>query len=143
MNKQIIDIIIYVFYGIFAIVSFIVAVNQHAKQKNISKVQALFECIPNAVIKAEQLFGSGNGEKKKEIVMTNLMNIALTSKTKIAYSELDKQVENVVKATKNVNVESVEQTFPETIDNPHTDDNNQKAVVEHSENDGSIVVEID
>lgn len=143
MNKQIIDIIIYVFYGIFAIVSFIVAVNQHAKQKNISKVQALFECIPNAVIKAEQLFGSGNGEKKKEIVMTNLMNIALTSKTKIAYSELDKQVENVVKATKNVNVESVEQTFPETIDNPHTDDNNQTTVVEHSENDGSIVVEID
>ena len=95
-TKQIIDILVYVLYGILSIISFVVAVNERAKQKNISKVQALYECIPNAVMKAEEMFGSGNGAKKKEIVMTNLMNIALTSKTKVSYAELDKQVENVV-----------------------------------------------
>lgn len=140
-TKQIIDIVVYVLYGILSIISFVVAVKERAKQKNISKVQALFECIPNAVIKAEEMFGSGNGEKKKEIVMTNLMNIALTSKTKIDYAELDRQVENVVKATKNVNVSSVEETFPESNDVPHTDEIKQQPVIKLCENDGAVVIE--
>ena len=140
-TKQIIDILVYVLYGILSIISFVIAVKERAKQKNISKVQALFECIPNAVMKAEEMFGSGNGAKKKEIVMTNLMNIALTSKTKVSYAELEKQVENVVKATKNVNVSSVEETFPESDDVPHTDEIKQQPITKLHENDGAVVIE--
>ena len=144
-KQQILNIVYYVIYGIFGIISFILAVKQKAKQKNISKLQALYECIPNAVIKAEEIFGCGNGDKKKELVMTNLMNIALTSKTKFNYAELDKQVENVVKATKNVNVtiESVAETFPETVDESHTENKSDTIIDEHHETDGAVVIEID
>lgn len=144
-KQQILNIVYYIIYGIFGIISFILAVRQRAKQKNISKLQALYECIPNAVIKAEEIFGQGNGEKKKELVMTNLMNIALTSKTKFNYAELDKQVENVVKATKNVNVtnESVAETFPKTIEQPHTENTIDTVNNEYHETDGAVVIEID
>ena len=144
-KQQILNIVYYVIYGIFGIVSLILAVKQRSKQKNISKLQALYECIPNAVIKAEEIFGCGNGEKKKEFVMTNLMNIALTSKTKFEYSELDKQVENVVHATKNVNVnvESVAETFPETVDETQRETRTDTIIDEHHETDGAVVIEID
>ena len=73
---------------------------------------------------AENLFGTGNGSNKKEYVMTKLINIALASHTKYNLNELDKRVEDVVKATKNVNIkaqieeqsESVDETFQEEIE---------------------------
>ena len=139
-TKQIFDIVC----ALLFVITFINSIVQRAKQKNISKIQALYECIPSAVISAEKLFGDGNGENKKEYVMTSLINIALQSKTKFSLEELDEQVENVVKATKNVNVkianESVNNTFCEKLENTKRNDNTD---IEPVKNDGSIVVEID
>ena len=81
-TKQIFDIVYYVVCALLFAITFINSVIQRAKHQNISKIQALYECIPNAVISAEKLFGAGNGENKKEFVMTSLINIALQSKTK-------------------------------------------------------------
>ena len=143
-TKQIFDIVYYVVCALLFAITLVNSIVQRAKQKNISKIQALYECIPNAVICAEKLFGNGNGENKKEYVMTSLINIALQSKTKFNLEELDEQVENVVKATKNVNVkianESVNNTFCETLENTKRNDNTN---IEPVKNDGSIVVEID
>lgn len=143
-TKQIFDIVYYVVCAVLFAITFINSIVQRAKQKNISKIQALYECIPNAVISAEKLFGDGNGENKKEYVMTSLINIALQSKTKFSLEELDEQVENVVKATKNVNVkianESVNNTFCEKFEDTKRNDNTN---IEPIKNDGSIVVEID
>lgn len=155
MKITIYDIIYYSICFVLFLISFIISVKNTAKQKNISKLQALYECIPNAVINAENMFGTGNGAKKKEFVMTNLINIALQSKTKYDYAELDRQVESVVKATKNVNVavvESVNNTFCDKLeqcetvehtveqDEPKTTDN---VVCEHNQTDGAVIVEID
>lgn len=146
-NNKIIDIC---YYGLCAValgVSFVLSVLQKSKQKNISKLKALYECIPNAVINAEKLFGNGNGQNKKLYVMTELINIALQSKTKYNYAELDKQVENVVKATKNVNVnkiENIEDTFQKQFDTTKsTDAPIDKNFNEISKNDGAVVVEIE
>lgn len=143
-TKQIFDIIYYVVCALLFAITLINSVIQRAKQKNISKIQALYECIPNAVINAEKLFGDKNGENKKIFVMTTLSNIALQSGTKFDYNELDKRVEDVVKATKNVNVkianESVNNTFCEKLEDRKRNDNTN---IEPVKNDGSIVVEID
>ena len=143
-TKQIFDIVYYVVCALLFAITFINSVIQRAKHQNISKIQALYECIPNAVISAEKLFGAGNGENKKEFVMTSLINIALQSKTKFDINDLDHQVENVVKATKNVNVkianESANSTICEKLENTKRDDDTTS---ELDKNDGSIVVEVD
>ena len=124
MTKEMIfNIVYYAIYGIIGIISIVIAIKQRAKQKNVSNLQALYECIPNVVVMAEELFGQGNGKNKKEFVMTKLINIALESKTKYDFADLDKRVEDVVKATKQVNVkvdekisDSAEETFQDTVE---------------------------
>lgn len=144
MTKTIIDIAYYTICAVAFVVSFLLSVKQHAKQKNITKLQALYECIPNAVINAEKLFGSKNGENKKLFVMTTLSNIALQSGTKFDYNELDKRVEDVVKATKNVNVvQNVDETFRAGNDAQSGNARLADAVVKDDKTDGSVVIEID
>lgn len=142
-SEFLIDIIYYSICAILFVISFAVSVVQRAKQKNISRLQALYECIPNAVIKAESIFGQGNGEKKKHLVMTELINIALSTKTKYDYAELDKHVEDVVKATKNVNVavESVDETFCESVEQTEESTSIVETPVESVETDGAIVIQ--
>lgn len=142
-TEFLIDIIYYTICAIIFIVTFAISVVQRAKQKNISKLQALYECIPNAVIKAESIFGKGNGEKKKHLVMTELINIALQTKTKYDYAELDKHVEDVVKATKNVNVaiESVDETFCESVEQAEESTSVVETPVESVKTDGAIVIQ--
>ena len=142
-SELLIDIIYYTICAILFTISFAVGVTQRAKQKNVSKLQALYECIPNAVITAESIFGKGNGEKKKHLVMTELINIALQTKTKYDYAELDKHVEDVVKATKNVNVavESVEETFCESDEQREESTSVVETPVESVKTDGAIVIQ--
>lgn len=144
MTKTIIDIAYYSICAIAFVVSFVIGVIQRSKQKNITKLQALYECIPNAVINAEKLFGEKNGENKKLFVMTTLSNIALQSGTKFDYNELDKRVEDVVKATKHVNTtQSVEETFRTGDDAQSTETGHLETNVEPIKTDGSVVIEID
>lgn len=143
-TKTIIDIVYYSVCALLFVGSFAIGVVQRAKQKNVTKLQALYECIPNAVINAEKLFGKGNGENKKLFVMTELINIALQSKTKYDYAELDNQVENVVKATKNVNViEKVDETFRTEDVAQSTETGHCETVRELTKTDGAVVIEID
>ena len=107
-------------------------------------MQALYECIPNAVINAEKLFGDKNGENKKLFVMTTLSNIALQSGTKFDYNELDKRVEDVVNATKHVNTtQSAAETFRTGDDTQSTETGHSESVSEPVKSDGSVVIEID
>ena len=143
-TKTIIDIVYYVICATLFVISFAIGVNQRAKQKNISKLQALYECIPNAVINAEKLFGNGNGQNKKLFVMTTLSNIALQSHTKFDYNELDERVEDVVKATKNVNTtQSVTETFRTENETKSTETGHCETVRELVKTDGAVVIEID
>ena len=143
-TKTIIDIVYYVICATLFVISFAIGVNQRAKQKNISKLQALYECIPNAVINAEKLFGNGNGQNKKLFVMTTLSNIALQSHTKFDYNELDERVEDVVKATKNVNTtQSVTETFRTENETKSTETGSCETVRELVKTDGAVVIEID
>ena len=143
-TKQIIDIAYYSVCAIAFIVTFVIGVKERAKQKNITKSQALYECIPNAVINAEKLFGEKNGENKKLFVMTTLSNIALQSGTKFDYNELDKRVEDVVNATKHVNtIESVTETFRTESDTQSTETGHIQTDFEPIKTDGSVVIEID
>lgn len=144
MTKTIIDIAYYTICAVAFVVSFILSVKQRAKQKNITKLQALYECIPNAVINAEKLFGPKNGENKKLFVMTTLSNIALQSRTKFDYNELDKRVEDVVNATKNVNVvQNLDETFRAGNDAESGKAGLADSVVKDDKNDGSVIIEID
>lgn len=144
MTKTIIDIVYYSICAIAFVVSFVIGIIQRSKQKNITKLQALYECIPNAVINAEKLFGEKNGENKKLFVMTTLSNIALQSGTKFDYNELDKRVEDVVKATKHVNTtQSVEETFRTGDDAQSTETGHLETNFEPIKTDGSVVIEID
>lgn len=143
-TKMIIDIIYYLIYVTLFVICFAISVVQRAKQKNVTKLQALYECIPDAVINAEKLFGKGNGENKKLFVMTTLSNIALQSKTKFDYNELDKRVEDVVKATKNVNTtQSVTETFRTENETKSTETGSCETVRELTKTDGAVVIEID
>ena len=144
MTKTIIDIAYYSVCAIAFITSFVIGIIQRSKQKNITKLQALYECIPNAVINAEKLFGDKNGENKKLFVMTTLSNIALQSGTKFDYNELDKRVEDVVTATKHVNTtQSVEETFRTGDDAQSTETRDIETNFEPIKKDGSVVIEID
>ena len=144
MTTKIFNIVYYAICAVAFVVSFVLSVKQHAKQKNITKLQALYECIPGAVINAEKLFGAKNGENKKLFVMTTLSNIALQSGTKFDYNELDKRVEDVVKATKNVNVvQNVDETFRAGNDAQSGKAGLADAVVKDDQADGSVVLEIE
>lgn len=143
-TKTIIDIAYYTICAVAFVVSFLWSVKQHAKQKNITKLQALYECIPNAVINAEKMFGKGNGEHKKLFVMTTLSNIALQSGTKFDYNELDKRVESVVAATNKVNViEKVDETFHAGNDAQSGNAGLADSLIKDDKSDGSVVIEID
>lgn len=143
-TKTIIDIAYYTICAVAFVVSFLLSVKQRVKQKNITKLQALYECIPNAVINAEKLFGPKNGENKKLFVMTTLSNIALQSGTKFDYDELDKRVEDVVKATKNVNVvQNLDETFRAGNDAQSGNAELSDAVIKDDKTDGSVILEIE
>ena len=140
---NLIDFIYYSVCAVIFVTTFIISIKQRAKQKNISNLQALYECIPNIVIEAEKMFGNGNGEKKKHFVITELTLLALQSKIKYDTAELDRQVENVVKATKNVNVatESVEQTFCKTVEQTDESSGIVETPVESVKTDGAIIIQ--
>ena len=110
-TKTILDILYYGISGILGVISIAIAVIQKSKQKNISKLKALYESIPDFVILAENIFGAKNGANKKEFVMTKLVNYALSNNIKYDYNEVSNQVESVVNATNNVNVSRETETF--------------------------------
>ena len=76
--------------------------------------------------------------------MTTLSNIALQSGTKFDYNELDKRVEDVVKATKNVNVvQNVDETFRAGNESQSGKAGLADAAGKADKVDGSVVLEIE
>lgn len=137
-NFDLKEIIINVVSIILLAISFISTIKQRQKAKNVSKIQAIYETIPEYVILAENIFGDGNGINKKEFVMTKIINFALMNNVKLDYNETSEQVESVVKATKNVNVSR--ETIEDTTETFHETETNND-IVEDVQSNNEIIIQ--
>ena len=105
MTLQLIQTIISILSGIVALFWLAVAIIKWIKNGNAKKTLALISVIPELVKEAEQMFGKGHGADKFKWVMTTLKNMALETKTKFDATVIGNQVNDVVDATNNVNVD--------------------------------------
>ena len=105
MALQTIQTIISVLSGIVALFWLVVAIIKWIKNGNAKKTLALVSVIPELVKEAEKMFGNGHGSDKFKWVMTTLKNMALETKTKFNSTVIGNQVNDVVDATNNVNVD--------------------------------------
>lgn len=111
------DIIKYVCLAVsiaLAVISWIVAFVKAKRTGNKQGILDLFEQIPKLVEKAEMLFGSGTGTAKLNYVLTELRLFAFENHIKVDKEQLEQQVENVVDATKNVNVTATQTEIKES-----------------------------
>ena len=60
--------------------------------------------IPELVVKAEEIYGRGNGVNKLDYVMTKLQLYALQNKADYNEEDLKEYVEKIITTTKSVNV---------------------------------------
>ena len=74
------------------------------KSGNTKGLLALYAKIPELVAKAETIFGAGNGVAKLNYVLTELRVYALEHGINVNMTELQARVEEVVSATKVVNI---------------------------------------
>lgn len=86
------------------VVSLIITFIKAKKNGNIKGVLDLVHLIPNLVVQAESLFGKGNGTAKLNYVLTELRVYALEHNICVTNEELKVQVESVVNATNQVNI---------------------------------------
>ena len=105
MAIQTIQTIISILSGIVALFWLVVAIIKWIKNGNAKKTLALISVIPELVKEAEKMFGNGHGSDKFKWVMTTLKNMALETKTKFDSTVIGNQVNDVVDATNNVNVD--------------------------------------
>lgn len=105
MALQTIQTVISVLSGIVALFWLVVAIIKWIKNGNAKKTLALVSVIPELVKEAEKMFGNGHGADKFKWVMTTLKNMALETKTKFDATIIGNQVNDVVDATNNVNVD--------------------------------------
>lgn len=105
MALQTIQTIISVLSGIVALFWLVVAIIKWIKNGNAKKTLALVSVIPELVKEAEKMFGNGHGSDKFKWVMTTLKNMALETNTKFDSTVIGNQVNDVVDATNNVNVD--------------------------------------
>ena len=87
------------------VVSLIITFIKAKKNGNIKGVLDLVHLIPNLVVQAESLFGKGNGTAKLNYVLTELRVYALEHNICVTNEELKVQVESVVNATNQVNID--------------------------------------
>ena len=70
-----------------------------------TKLLNLISAIPDLVVKAEEVYGStGKGANKLDYVLTKLKLQAVTMAVDVSDEYLTKEIENIVNATKAVNV---------------------------------------
>lgn len=124
--------------------SLIVAMIKAKKSGKTINMLALIEKIPSLVTVAETIFGKGNGVAKLQYVVTQLKMIAMQNGIIVEDEELTRQVNNVVLATKYVNVggsSNDKQPKQETpVDTVHVaeQDANNSQVVKNDASDSEI-----
>ena len=122
---QWINLAIAIISGLVLLSTIITFVIKWIKDGNWKKINVLFSQIPELVIQAEKMFGKGKGADKFNWVLTMLRNIALKTHTRISDEAIGNQINDVVDATNNVNVDK----FPfeqERVDNNSKSINDEK-----------------
>ena len=122
---QWINLAIAIISGLVLLSTIITFVIKWIKDGNWKKINVLFSQIPELVIQAEKMFGKGKGSDKFNWVLTMLRNIALKTHTRISDEAIGNQINDVVDATNNVNVDK----FPfeqERVDNNSKSNNDEK-----------------
>lgn len=104
----------YILYIVLSVVMFTIMIIKAVKDAKLNKVKDaiaennvglldLFAKIEPLVIKAEQMYGRGNGAFKLEYVLTQLMLEAMKKNVKVDEQALVDKINEVVKTTKQVN----------------------------------------
>ena len=104
----------YILYIIFSVVMILLMIIRSAKKAKESKQKDaiaenniglldLLDKIEPLVMKAEEMYGRGNGTFKLEYVLTQLMLEAMKKNIKVDENVLVEKIEAVVKTTKKVN----------------------------------------
>lgn len=126
---KIIEIVVSILTAIVSVCTILTIVIKWLKNGKLKKVLELFKLIPALVKEAENMFGKGNGENKFKWVMTQLKIKALETNTKVSEEELTEQIENVVDATNNVNVDK----FPFSSEKSDNEDKQSELIIETAE----------
>lgn len=79
-------------------------VKNSKNSKQTTKLLDLISTIPSLVVKAEEIYGVGKGAAKLDYVLTKLKLQAVTMAIDVSDEVLTEEIENIVQATKNVNV---------------------------------------
>lgn len=119
---------------IATIISLIIAFLKAKKTGNSKGMVALLEKIPSLVTTAESLYGKGKGAAKLDYVLTQLRLYALQSNIKVDINDLTAQINSVVEATNNVNIDKQKiETQPSEntesrVDTENNDNNTQSII---------------
>ena len=89
---------------LIGIASALIAYIKAKKSGNTAGQVEILNKIPELVIKAEQLFGAGNGSAKLQYVMNELRIFALERRIKVDNATLENSVNTMVNVSNNVNV---------------------------------------
>ena len=120
---------------IATIASLIIAWVKAKRTGNTKGLLSIVELIPSLVTTAENLYGSGRGSAKLDYVLTQLRLYALQQNVKVDVEDLTAQINNVVDATKNVNVVKTETPNPtKTITESRADAENSSAITQDTIN---------
>lgn len=107
MKELILDVLPYVLSIIVSVltitISVVKVVRNGASSKESTKLLNLVSKIPDLVVSAEEIYGSGKGVAKLDYVLTKLKLEAMTIGVAVDENYLINAVENTVKATKTVN----------------------------------------
>ena len=99
------------------IASLVIMLIKAKRTGNTQGLLAIVQKIPSLVTTAESLFGSGKGSAKLDYVLTQLRLYALQQNVKVDVEDLTAQINSVVDATKNVNV-NVSPNTPSSTEAP-------------------------
>ena len=122
---------------IATIASLVLAWVKAKRTGNTKGLLSIVERIPSLVTTAESLFGSGKGSAKLDYVLTQLRLYALQQNVKVDVEDLTAQINSVVDATKNVNVNVVKTETPSPTETPaesRADAENSQAITQDTIN---------
>lgn len=121
---------------LLTIASLILAWVKAKKSGNTKGMVAILEKIPSLVTTAESLYGAGKGSAKLDYVLTQLRLYALQNSINVNVEDLTAQVNSVVEATKNVNVDKP------SVENKNTNNNDNGASAENSTTNTQVSINI-
>lgn len=89
---------------LIGVISAVIARHLSKKNGNTNGQVALWDKIPELVVKAETLFGRGRGTDKLQWVLTELRLYALQNKIKVDDAVLEQKINTIVDVSNNINI---------------------------------------